>query len=216
MNVITLVEPTVEPVTLAQIYAQLRLTPAGSPLVHPDDDMLLSQRLAARIDCENRTLRSFVKRKLRLVVGSREDHWPWPQWHWRRGWCGPASIELPRPPLIEVLAVRYYDGSNVLQLVDPASYFVTDDEPARLQFVDSFNLSGVSARPDALRIDYWAGYAPLGSPEDDFTTSVPEPIKQAILIGVELQHEAMMPADREALERTQTYLLQPYVVRFVA
>lgn len=227
MNVITLTEPAVEPVTLEQVYSHLRITPdPDSPLSHPDDAMLTRQLVSARKDCENTTRRSFVRQKLRLVVDPCEPHWPWAYGFSRYGYLGRArgnwwgaehlggrrGIELKRPQVQEVVAVSYYGADNVLVVIDPANYYLTDDEPARLFFIQDFTAPAVYARPDALRIDYWAGYPTEGSPADDFISRVPQPIKSAILIGVELQYDQMSPAQRSALEQTQLNLLGPYIV----
>lgn len=217
MNVIILTEPAVEPVTLVQVYSHLRLTPDGDlegsptvPLTHPDDDMLTMQIATARRDCENTTRRAFVKQKLRLVIGPTDERFPWQRIYYRYSPC--RGIELQRPPLIELLEVSYYDADNVLQVVDPADYYLTEDEPARLVFGTGFVPPITYGRPDALRVDYWAGYPPEGSPEDDFISRVPLPIKAAILFGVELQYEYTNPAQRAALERAQANLLTPYTI----
>ncbi len=210
MNVITLTPPSVEPVTLAMAYAHLRLTPEESPLTHPDDAMLLRQITAARVDVENRTRRAFVKQKLRAVLGETSDCWPWPT-SYRSWWGGQArGIELPKPPLLSVVQVSYWDSAGALVIVDPDDYMVSEDDPARFYFLGGFVLPSVYPRADALRVDYWAGYQPEGSPEDDFVTNVPEPIKAAILLGVELQYDALDPRQREMLERAQANLLVPY------
>lgn len=216
MNIITLVEPTQEPVTLAEVYEHLRLTPdPGSPPTHPDDDMLTRQIKVAREDCENQTRRAFVKQKLRLVVDPQSRWWPW-EWEWNRGYRDRRHgrhcfVELKKPPIAEVLEVSYYDQSNALTIVDPANYFATDDEPARLQFLNGFAVSAY-ARADALRIDYWAGYPFNDSPED-LVGSVPETIKAAILIGVELQYDSVSPQQRDALAAQQKAMLSKYVVQ---
>jgi hypothetical protein len=41
-------------------------------------------------------------------------------------------------------------------------------------------------------------------------SNVPEPLKAAILLGVELQYEALDPRQREMLEKAQRELLIPY------
>lgn len=217
MNLIILEEPAVEPVTLAQVYKHLRLTPDGDlegsptiPLTHPDDEMLQLQIATARRDCENTTRRAFVRQKLRMITGPTDERFPWRRIWYQYSPC--RGVELQRPPLIELVEVSYFDGDNVLQVVDPAQYYLTEDEPARLAFGPGFTPPLVYSRPDALRIDYWAGYPPEGSPWDDFVTRVPAPIKSAILLGVELQYEALSPQQRERLEKSQASFLTPYTI----
>jgi len=210
MNLITLTPPSVEPVTLQQCYDHLRLTPEDSPRTHPDDAMLERQIKSARMDVENKTRRAFVKQKLRAVLGQVDACWPWPTVY--RSWWGgqPRGIELPKPPLLSLVQVSYYDSDNALVVVDEENYSVSEDDPALLFFSTGYVQPLVYARADALRVDYWAGYQPEGSPEDDFATNVPEPIKSAILLGVELQYEALDPRQREMLEKAQAELLVPY------
>jgi uncharacterized phiE125 gp8 family phage protein len=210
MNLITLTPPTIEPVTLEQCYAHLRLTPDDSPRTHPDDAMLLRQIKTARQDVENRTRRALVKQKLRAILGQSDDCWPWPTIY--RSWWGgqPRGLDLPKPPLLSVVEVSYYDASGALVIVDPADYFASEDDPAKLYFGTGFVAPDVYPRADAMRVDFWAGYQPEGSPEDDFVTNVPEPLKAAILLGVEMQYEALDPRQREMLENAQDALLVPY------
>lgn len=210
MNLITLTPPSVEPVSLEQVYAHLRLTPEESPRTHPDDEMLERQIKVARMDCENRTRKAFVKQKLRAVLGQTDSCWPWPTVY-RSWWGGQArGIEIPKAPLIEVVQVSYYDGDGALVVVDEDDYVISEDSPASLYFLTGFVPPVVFPRPDALRVDFWAGYQPEGSPEDDFVTNVPEPLKAAIILGVELQYEAMDPRQRQMLENAQAELLVPY------
>ncbi len=210
MNLITLTPPTIEPVTLEQVYAHLRLTPEASPRSHPDDDMLLRQIKVARMDCENRTRRAFVKQKLRAVLREADSCWPWPTMY-RSWWGGQArGIDLPKPPLLSVVQVTYLDGDGVSVAIDPDSYSVSEDDPGRLYFASGYVLPYQDPILPAIRVDFWAGYTPTGSPEDEFVSNVPEPIKAAILLGVELQYEALDPRQREMLEKAQQELLVPY------
>jgi uncharacterized phiE125 gp8 family phage protein len=216
MNIITLTEPTQEPVSLAQVYEHLRLTPdVGSPPSHPDDDMLMRQIKTARADCEKRTRRAFVKQKLRLIVDPQSRWWPWSVggWEWNRPRGNRnCTIELKRPPVVQVTQVSYFDSANALVNVDPSNYFVTDDEPARIQFVNGFHVGDAYRRADALRIDYWAGYPFDDSPED-LVGNVPAPIVAAILLGIELQYDSVSTDQRTALYAAQTALLSSFVVQ---
>lgn len=212
MNITTLIEPTVEPVTLAEVWRQLRLNPDvdDSPPSHPDDPMLLRLITEARIDCEKKTRRSFVKQKVRLSIDPRTRWWPWGAFGYPQFAHGP--IELKRPPVVEVTAVSYYDSANTLQLVDPARYFVTDEEPAKLHFDSGFAVCDAYPRSDALRIEYWAGY-PWNDSPIDLAGNVPETIKGAILLGVQMAYDPMSPAQRLDAERAQKSLLSTYIVQ---
>lgn len=209
MNLIVVTPPSVEPVTMAEVYTHLRLDPDDdSPPVHPDDDMLRSQITAARTDAEAFTKRAFVEQTLRLFV----SRFPCGEafvggQSWFRLAGGGGYIELLRPPLIAVQSVRYYDQDNALQTVAPADYFVTDDLVPRLMFADTFVAPLTYRRTDAVRVDYVAGYASDDSPADDPAENVPKQIKQAILLGVQLQYDQLSPEQRDAIEKSRDMLL---------
>lgn len=213
MNITTLIGPPVEPVTLAEIWDQLRLNPdLDSPPSHPDDAMLAELITEAREDCEKRTRRAFVKQKLRLSIDPRTRDWPFTS---VRSWGGfgcHRGVELQRPPVAEIVQVAYFNSANVLTVLDPSTYFMSDDEPARLHFVNGFSVLDAYPRGDALRIDYWAGYAWDDSPSD-LTSNVPAPIKGAIKLGVQKRYDSMSSGQLADLERTVKAQLATYVVQ---
>lgn len=168
MNIIVIQAPPQEPVSLAEVYLHLRLTPDDSPPTHPDDDMLRAMIKAAREFCEAVTRRAFVQQTVRMTMP-----------------CFPRGrkpyIELFRPPLQVVLSVKYYDEDNALQTVSASDYFATTDFVPRLQFVSQFSAPTIFERNDAVQVDYIVGYDPDDeSPNVDYTLNVPLAIKQAI------------------------------------
>jgi uncharacterized phiE125 gp8 family phage protein len=221
MNVTVITQPPFEPVTLADVYKHLRLDPdhANSPgeLTHPDDALLTAQISAARVHVEKMTRRSLVQQQLRLSCAAFPlSCWPaiwWP--------CGvrmpPTRIELLGPPVQHVDAVRYYDGDNVLTDIDSASWYVTDAVVPELRFTTGFGVPAVYGRDDALQVLYTAGYQPVGSPteptQEAYTANVPAPLKQAILLTVQLQYDNLAPADREAIERMREAFVQPFRIQ---
>jgi len=220
MNITIVGAPPFEPVTLLEVYAQLRLTPdhVGSPgeETHPDDAMLRNQIVAAREYVEKATRRALIQQTIRLAM---QGFPPYCLGWWPSSWQQPyAKILLRRPPLIRVETVRYFDADNVAQTVAAAGYYVTDDQVPELRFTSDFNAPSVYDRPDALRGDYVAGYAPEGSPattQAEYAGNIPETLKQAVLIGVQLQYDNLAPADREAMERMREAMLQTYRVQHV-
>lgn len=209
MNLIVVTPPAVEPVTLAEVYLHLRLDPdTDSPPTHPDDAMLRSQIATARAEAEAYTKRAFVEQTLRLFVSRfpcNEAFVGGESWFRLAG--GRGYIELLRPPLMAVQSVRYYDQDNTLQTVSPADYFVTDDFVPRLTFVDTFVPPLTYVRNDAVRVDYVAGYVSDDSPADDPAENVPDQIKQAILLGVQLLYDQLSPDQRKAIENARDMLL---------
>lgn len=201
MNITVIDPPPFEPVTLAEVYADLRLTPdeVGSPLEgysHPDDAMLRAHIQAAREFVEVAARRSLVQQKLRLY----EDNFC------RRLW-------LRRPPLIRVDLVSYYDADNALQIMDAADWYVTDDLVPELRLVAFSSPPATFCRSDAVRVDYTTGYAPSGSPSSeqaDFVGNIPQSLRQAVLLGVRLLYDNLSPADRDATEKAREALIQTY------
>jgi hypothetical protein len=66
-----------------------------------------------------------------------------------------------------------------------------------VELADGQSWPSVFARPDALRIEYTAGYAPVGSPPSDFVANVPDLLKSAIKYDVQLQYDELSPDKRQ-------------------
>lgn len=215
MNLIVVTEPPALPVTLAQLYGSLRLDPVGSPPEHPADPELTRYLATATATVEAITRRALVEQRLRLLM----PNFPWvaPAWARAHGWSqayftGKHAIELRRPPIISVASVRYYDENNVLQTVDTDDWFVTDEIVPKVQFVSGFTEPVVYDREDAVRVDYTAGYTPSGSPPDDYAANIPEAIKDAVILGVQMLYDKLTPQEAEQTERARDSLLGPYVI----
>ena len=196
MNLIVLTPPPFLPVTLEEVYAHLRLDVEGSPPAHPLDSMLERYLRTATGEAEKIARRCFIQQRLRLTAAA------FPK--------AGKGIELLRPPLIRVEAVAYHDGDNNLVTLGAGDWYVTDDRVPQLRFVTGFGYPTPYDRPDALRIDYIAGYDPAGSPavsQADYAGNVPDVVKDAILLGVQLLHDNLTPDERAATERAREYLL---------
>lgn len=214
MNLITIVEPAVEPVSVEDMHAFLRLDALGSPSTHPDDGMLATMITSARQRAEQVTRRAFVQQTVRLVAGgfpcrrfAGGDAFGDEPWIERDGW-----MELPRPPFVEIVAVRHYDTDNTLQTLSPSAYFVsTQSMLAVLHPVAGEVWPETYRREDAVQVDYIAGYPPVGSPAD-LVAAVPAAIKDAIKIGVQLLYDELQSEKRDQLEATFQRLLTSYRV----
>jgi uncharacterized phiE125 gp8 family phage protein len=215
MNLTTIHEPPFEPVTLADVYRVLKIDAEGSPPEHPLDADFARNITTARRNVEKLTRRSLIRQTLRLSV----DGFPSNCIGWQLGprWvCAPTAIRLFRPPVLSLQSVQYFDASNVLQTVDAASYYVTDDELPEVRFVSTFIAPTVYDRPDALRVTYVAGYLGAGSPpssQEEYAEHVPSELKDAILVGVQMLQTSTSPQDYELLQRMQAALVSGYVVR---
>lgn len=81
-----------------------------------------------------------------------------------------APIELPAGPVSEILSIKYSDADNAEQTLDPSTYFQDDDW---VLFTNTFADPDTYARPNAVRIEYYAGVAtaadiPIGLKEAIF------------------------------------------------
>lgn len=212
MNLQTITQPAGDPVTLQEVYDHLRLVPEDSPPEHPQDDMLERLIKVATGEVEKLTKRALVEQTVRLWT----DRFPYYGccFSTDRWWSvmGRGYIELLRPPLIAVQSVRYRDVDNAFQTIDTDQYFVTDDLVPRLMFADTFSPPTLYARDDAVVIDYVVGYPPEGSPAEDYAANIPEELKQAVLLGVELQYRSFDTKNREVLERARDALCAGFTV----
>ena len=161
--------PPVEPLSLADAKAHLRIEPAVT-----DDDALIGALIrSAREACESFTNRALVERGLALTL----DAWPAKRdapvdEGWREGTCSAGNgrwLSLPRPPLRSVTEVRLYDEADGVTVWPAARYFVdTASEPGRLVARSGVSWPIAGRAANGIEIRYLAGYAPddSGSPTD--------------------------------------------------
>ena len=150
------VEPTVEPVSLAEAKRHANV-------VASDDDLLIAALIqAAREQVESDTSRALVNQTWRLKL---------------HDWFADL-IELPRPPLQSVTSIKYLDADDVEQTLPVAYYKVDADRtPGVIWKAPDYTWPTVSAQPNAVTITYVAGYGAAA-------TAVPARARQAILLLV--------------------------------
>jgi uncharacterized phiE125 gp8 family phage protein len=162
-------QPAVEPVTLTEAKAHLRVT-------HDlEDDLIESLIQVAREKCELISNRSYVQQKWRLSF----DCWP------------EFPFDLPRPPLLEVEKIEYKDEDGNVEEWNSDNYIVDSESfVPKIYLADKYELPifpSINLYPvNAIQITYVAGYEPDDSGETtDYTASIPERYKHAIklLIG---------------------------------
>jgi uncharacterized phiE125 gp8 family phage protein len=148
--------PVLEPVSLADVKAHLRVD-------GDDDDLLLQAAIvSARYHVETLTRRFLIEQTWRVYL----DAWP------RK-----RIVRLPVAPLISVDAVTVYDVNGDPQTVDPDDYEVdTVAVPGRVI------LAAAAPAPTAravngIEIDVTAGYGPS-------SVDVPAALRQAVLMLV--------------------------------
>ena len=154
MTLLRTVDPTAEPVTLAEVKAHLRLS-------HASEDGLLNGLIrAVRDDVERATGLALMDQSWRLAL----DRWP-------RGGC----VLLMRHPVREILSVTAYGAEGEASLIDPADYeFDLVSRPARLHFG---NPPAAFRAMNGVEIDFSAGFGEAG-------TDVPDLLKRAMLVLV--------------------------------
>lgn len=144
---------------------------------HSDEDTYID----ALIDAATKFAEEFTGRAI-LSQEWKASYRNWPTWV-----CGFKFFELPRPKLISVDSVKYYNLSNVLTTLSDSYYNAEGDYPASVTFTSSFSDPGLSDdRRYPIEIVFTAGY---GVTSDD----VPEMLVQAIRLMVKHFYEIRMP-----------------------
>lgn len=184
MAVKVITAPSVEPISLEQAKAHLRVDTTDQ------DDLIETLITAAREKVEDDTGRALITQTLEIAL----DYFVAPPdlRYVTYPYLTPAkAILLPRPPLIALKRITYYDGdgNEVLLHDEVGSPTVISDlvvdtysEPGRLVPASSGNWPSVQDRANAVVIRYTAGY---GSTGDD----VPERLKQAMKLLIGHYHE---------------------------
>ncbi len=118
-----------------------------------DADYVAKCITAARERFEAETLKAAVQQTRALVLDRFPASW----------------IELPRPPLISVATIEYYDAAGELQtmLGSPAEFLTIPSGeyvPARVMPLVGASWPATAQRPDAVTVTYDCGYEIIGSP----------------------------------------------------
>jgi len=144
-----------EPVTAADVKLYARVA-------HTVEDTLVASWIKAAVKlAEDYQHRAYIEQTWRLAY----DSYP--------GRC----IFVPRPNLISVESIKYYDTDDAETTFDSGSYFVdTNSEVGRIVLNDGAVWPSVSLRPvNSVIIEFKAGY---GADAD----AVPDSVKNAIYI----------------------------------
>jgi len=174
--------PAVEPVTLDEAKAHLRVDTNG-------DDALIARLIAsARERAEAVTGRAFIAQGWTLAL----DAWP-----------ASRTIVLPKPPLVSVASVTLADRAGDASVLDADAYIV-DTAAARIVLKSTSALPATLAEANAVAVAFTAGY---GADADD----VPAAIRQAILAIVAELYEKRGD-EAVAMPAQALSLLAPYRV----
>lgn len=163
--------PTEEPITLADAKLQLHI-PSG----YNDEDALLTRYIkSAREFFEDVTGRALITQEWLYYFNSFPCSW---------------SMDLPKPPLLDVTFLKYYDSvGNLTTLIGSPSgpggailELVTTTEPGKIRLVpNGYWPATQSDRFDAVQAQFTCGYGNAAA--------VPESIKVSLLAIVNYLYE---------------------------
>ncbi|MBS8258743.1 hypothetical protein DYI23_00805 [Roseibium polysiphoniae] len=151
MTSVVVTPPALEPVTVAQMRNQLRLTGAQ------EEDLLTGLIQAARQQIERETRRALIRQGWRLYL----EAWPMGR-----------IVSLPIAPVLSVDEITVYDLDGNGHVLDPSDYTLDrSSDPARIRI--GLGAGGPAASLLGAEIDFSAGYGDNGQ-------DVPAPLRQAI------------------------------------
>jgi uncharacterized phiE125 gp8 family phage protein len=187
MPLLLTVGPAIEPVTIAEAKAHLRVD------VTAEDTLIASLVVTSRLHVE-------AAARLALITQS----WSWYLDAWPRG----HALKLPLRPIQGIAAVRLYDEGGAATTLDAASYFLDGaGAPPRLVRHSALPWPKPGRIANGIEIAFTAGY---GSAAAD----VPAPIRHAILLLVAHWYEHRSPLEEGApakpLPAMVSDLLAPY------
>ncbi len=187
MATVLLSGPAVEPITLAEAKAHLRVDTSG------EDSLIQSLIMASRLHIE-------AALDLALITQS----WR----HQRDVWPPSRVLILPLRPIQNVTAVTLHDDDATSRSLD-VDDFVVDGfaNPARLVWRGHSAVPAAGMVANGIEIDFVAGHG--GAPSD-----VPQPIRQALLLLIAHWYENREPVEIGAIATTipagVSELLMPY------
>lgn len=150
MSAILLTAPAVEPVSLAEAKAFLRVDHDD------DDDVILALASASRVHIETQTRRALITQGWRLSF----DAWP-----------ADGRVAVVPGPLRELGAARVFDFNGAAHAVDVQN-FVPDLAASALAFAP-WAVPAPGRLAAGIELDVTVGYG-------DAATGVPEPLRQAV------------------------------------
>lgn len=138
--------PAAYPATRAEVKNWCRMDSTDT-----SEDAIIDMLLASMTNyAEHLTGRAFVERTLELNL----DHFP-------------QCIDLPWAPLIGIDSISYTDLNRVDQTVNPSIYEIdTVSQPGRVRPIWGQYWPYIGYGFNPVRIQYRAGYAAPGSPQD--------------------------------------------------
>lgn len=150
--------PTVEPVTLAQARAWLRLRETG-----PEDEEIEDLITAARVLIEAEWSVRLVNSTWRLTM---------------EGFPGCGPIRIPIGPLVSVSSIQYVDGAGATQTLGSSHYTVdTSVNPGEITAAYGEAWPVTRCQPRAVLVTFVAGHGATAA-------SVPRTLQLAVKMAV--------------------------------
>lgn len=186
MSSLLLAAPAVEPLSLAEAKAFLRVETSD------DDDVVTALIAAARTHVEAQTRRALITQGWRLSFD---------------GWLANGRMPIVPAPLQALAAARVYDANSVAQMVDTAAFVL--DRGASSLFVAPWALPAPGRAQAGIELDVTVGYGAAAA-------DVPEPLRQAMRLLVAHWYEnrglVTTGVDYSALPQSIAALIAPYRV----
>ena len=169
-NITVITEPTIEPVTLAEVKSVLRIS-------HSDDDTMLAGYIkSARRWAENYLDLFIMTQTVEFTV----DMWPG------------LEFGLGVWPIQSVTSVKYDDTSSPIteQTLAEATDYYADviSGCGRIKAVDTWPT--VTERPNAVKVRLTVGYEDTAASPIDLRDGVPEEIKTGIKLYIRMLYES--------------------------
>ena len=192
------VNPYTEPVTLDEVKDHLRIEHNNH------DSQLLGLITASREWMESYTSRALVQQTWKYYL---------------QDWPSADEFELPFPPLHSVTSIKYTDSDGTQTTWEDATgspttydYEVdTDSEPGRVILGYGEVWPSVTLHPkNPIEIEFVAGYDDDGESPPDYRVNIPEAIKNAIKLDIEIRYDRPNDAYLKVLQDVRDNLLTPY------
>lgn len=184
-------DPSTEPLTTAEAKNHLRVDTSA------DDLRIEGLVTAAREHVEEVTRRALITQTWELSLDDFPDG---------RRVHRPEMIRLPRSPVQSVDNIEYVDTGGVTQTLDVSRYRADlKSEPARITEAEGEYWPITDGVTNAVTITFKAGY---GDAESD----VPQAIREAMKLHIELLYDRPEEKYAAQLERSRDSLLSPYRV----
>ncbi len=182
-----LVGPIVEPITLADAKAHLRVDSSA------EDALIQSLIMASRLHIEAALDLALITQTWRFQL----DRWP-----------RARSLNLPLRPVQSLTAVKVFDADDESEALTTAAFILDGTaSPARLILSGRASLPLPGRAANGIEIDFVAGYG-------DAPADVPQPICQALLLLTAHWYENREPVEIGAaatvIPSPVSDLLSPY------